>query len=397
MTLSDISIKNSKSQSKTFRLYDEKGLYLEVAPSGGKWWRLKYRYNGKEKRISLGIYPDVPLKLARERRDEARKLIANKVDPSENKKAQKRANEDRAANSFEVVCHEWISRQSEKLTVSHREKIARAFEKDIFPWLGETPIADIKAMDLLPALRRIEERGAIETAHRILSYCGQVFRYAVITGRADGDPSKDLKGALRTVKGGHFAAITDPSKVGPLLNAIDDYQGSFVVKSALKIAPLVFVRPGELRHMKWADIDFDVCEWRYKVTKTNTDHIVPLSTQSMNILNEIKPLTQRGVYVFPSPHVSTKPMSDNAILTAFQVGFKRNPHTKIRNFDTFIKKMCKFQEIDKEGEISSSSSILKYIDLYDRCEDLPELVSRTNVNLHTCNNLFCLPLYNPEY
>ncbi|SET32675.1 Integrase [Nitrosomonas marina] len=318
MPLTDITIRNAKPDTKTKKLFDERGLYLEISPAGGKWWRLKYRFNDKEKRISLGVYPDVGLKDARDRRDEARKLLANGIDPSENRKAMKSARKERSANSFEVIAREWYAKYSTAWAKNHSERIIRRFERDIFPWIGGRPIAEINAPELLSVVRRIENRGALETAHRALSNCGQVFRYAVATGRAERDPSGDLRGALPPVKGTHFAATTDPKRVGEILRALDGYEGTLTVRCALRLAPLVFVRPGELRNAKWADIDLEVAEWRYLVTKTNTQHIVPLARQAIEILLELQPLTGNSQYVFPSARSFIRPMSDNAILAAMR-------------------------------------------------------------------------------
>ncbi len=318
MPLTDTAIRNAKPGEKTIKLFDERGLYLEVSPAGGKWWRLKYRFDGKEKRLSLGVYPDVSLKDARERRDAARKLLADGTDPSENRKAQKSARADRAANSFEVVAREWFAKYSATWAKDHGNRIIRRFERDIFPWIGGRPIAEVAAPELLTVVRRIEDRGALETAHRALGNCGQVFRYSVATGRAERDPSGDLRGALPPVKGEHFAATTDPKRVGEILRALDGYQGTLTVRCALRLAPLVFVRPGELRKAEWADIDLDAAEWRYTVTKTNTPHIVPLSRQAVTILHELQPLTGRGQFIFPGARSNGRPMSDNAILAAMR-------------------------------------------------------------------------------
>jgi integrase len=318
MPLTDSIARNAKPAAKTIRIFDHDGLYLEVSPRGGKWWRLKYRFAGKEKRVSLGVYPEVNLKSARARTIEARQLLDAGVDPSENRRAAKAAQMDGAANSFEVVTREWIEQQMKTWVRGHGERILTRFERDIFPWIGARPIADLTAPELLTTVRRIEKRGALETAHRALGNCGQVFRYAIATGRTRRDPTGDLRGALPAVKPTHFAAITEPKRVGALMRAIEGYEGSLTVRSALRLAPLVFVRPGELRHAEWAAMDLDVSEWRYTVTKTNTPHIVPLSAQAVAILRELKPLTGRGRYVFSSARSSQRPMSDNAILAAMR-------------------------------------------------------------------------------
>jgi len=318
MPLTDTIIRNAKPADKPRRMFDGGGLYLEISPKGGKWWRLKYRYHGKEKRISLGVYPDVSLKKARERREAARKLLADGVNPSDNRKAQKATQLEKAANSFGVVAREWHKKQSSTWSTRHSDGIIKRLERDVFPWLGDKAISDLTPIELLTTLRRVEERGALESAHRILGNCGQILRYAVATGRTDRDITSDLRGALPAVKTKHLSAITDPIKVGELLRAIDSYKGSMIVKCAMKLAPLVFVRPGELRQAKWEDIDLERAEWRFTVTKTNTPHIVPLSRQSIEILKDIKPLTGKGLYVFPSQRSTKRPMSDNAVLVAFR-------------------------------------------------------------------------------
>lgn len=328
MPLTNTAIRNAKPAEKPFKLFDGNGLYLEIAPAGGKWWRFKYRFRGKEKRISLGTYPDVSLKDARERRDNSRKLLANNVDPSENRKATKALGLEQANNSFAAVTKEWLAKYSATWTKNHSDRTIRRLERDVFPWIGELPIADITAPKLLSIVQRIEKRGALETAHRTLSNCGQILRYAVATGRAARDSSADLRGALPPVKEKHFAAITEPKQVAELLKALDGYKGTLVVHSALRLAPLIFVRPGELRHAEWASIDFEKAEWRYTVTKTNTEHIVPLSQQAISILQELQPLTGRGRFVFPSARGNNRPMSDNAILAAMRrLGIEKNEMT----------------------------------------------------------------------
>lgn len=318
MPLTDVAIRQAKAGVKTIRLADERGLYLEVSPNGGKWWRVKYRFDGKEKRLSLGVYPEVGLKEARDRRDAARKLLANGVDPSANRKAQKDARAELVANTFEVIAREWHRKYAGSQTETYWTGVLRRFERDIFPWLGARPVSAITAQELLATLRRIESRGAVETAHRALSSCGQVFRYAVATGRATRDPSRDLKGAIPPAKGGHMAATTEPMRLAEILRAMDGYEGSLIVKCALRLAPLFFVRPGELRKAQWADFDLEAAEWRYFVTKTKSQHIVPLCAQALDILRELHPLTGKGRYVFPSARTGARPMCDNAVLAAMR-------------------------------------------------------------------------------
>jgi integrase len=317
MPLTDILVRNAKPSAKPARLYDQRGLYIEISPGGGKWWRWKYRYDGREKRLSLGVYPDVSLKAARDKREDARRLLAAGTDPSETRRAQKSARAGRAGNSFEVVTLEWFSKYSVNWAPSHSTRVIRRFERDIFPLLGKRAIEDVKAPELLVVLRRIESR-APETAHRALRNCGQVFRYAISTGRASIDPTISLKGALTPVKNGNFAAVTNPHRLAEILRAIEGYKGTPQVTAALRLAPHLFVRPGELRRAEWKDFNLEAGEWRYLVTKTNTEHIVPLSHQALGVLLDLQPFTEDSPYVFPSARGRKKPMSDNALLAAMR-------------------------------------------------------------------------------
>lgn len=327
MPLSDTACKNAHKHGKAiagkpFKITDEKGLYLLVKPQAdgwGKWWRFKYRFGGKEKSLSLGTYPDTGLLQAREKRDAARKQIADGIDPGENRKAVKSSKAESAGNSFEVIAREWGSKKVETWAEKNNRS-KRMLERNIFPWLGSKPITNILPKDILECLRRVENRGTIETAHRSLQICGQVFRYAVATGRADRDITPDLRGALPPSKGEHFAAITEPKLVAELLRAIDGYQGSLPSVCALKLAPMVFVRPGELRAAEWQHIDLDVKEWRYFVSKTAVQHIVPLSSQAVKILEELHPLTGHGRYIFPSERTprGDRCMSENTLNAALK-------------------------------------------------------------------------------
>lgn len=322
MPLTDVVARTTKASDKRQKLFDGGGLFLEVLPNGSKGWRFKYRFAGKEKLLSLGVYPEVSLKLARERRDLERKRVAEGVDPSQFRKVAKATLIASAENSFEAVAREWYSKNEASWAKNHGPRVIRRLEADLFPWVGSRPVNELKAPEFLACLRRIESRGAVETAHRALQNCGQVMRYAVASGRAEGDPTRDLRGALQPVAKEHFAAVTEPKEAAALLRTLDTYEGSFVVKCALRLAPLVFVRPGELRQALWADIDLDNAEWRYDVTKTGTAHIVPLATQAVGILRELEPLTRRGAFVFPSARTEVRPMSNNAILAALRrMGF----------------------------------------------------------------------------
>lgn len=328
MPLTDTAIRNAKPLDKPTKLTDGGGLYLLLKPNGARWWRLDYRFGSKRKTLSMGVYPDVSLKDARTRRDEARKLLAVDIDPGENRKAIKATKTDQAANSFEVVGREWFAKNSPGWAKGHAEKIIRRLERDIFPWLGNRPIMEITAPELLQSLHRIEARGVLETAHRALQNCGQVFRYAVQTGRAQRDPSADLRGALAPWKPKHYPALTEPPKLAELLRSIDNYQGNLITRSALRLLPLVFVRPGELRQAKWAEINLDTAEWRYTVTKTNTPHIVPLASQAVEILKTLQGLTGRSEFVFPGLRSHNRPMSENTINAALRyMGFDQQTMT----------------------------------------------------------------------
>ena len=320
MTLSDVTIRKAKPADKTQRLFDGSGLYLELSPAGGKWWRLKYRFGGKEKRLSLGTYPDTSLADARDKRDAARRLLAAGVDPGEQRKAVKAAGEERAANSFEVIAREWHAKQSATWVELHASRIMLRLENDVFPWLGSRPIADITAKEVLATVNRIVDRGAVESAHRVLQNCGQVMRYAIATGRAERNPAADLRGALPPVKQTHLASIIEPNAIGGLLRAMDAYNGSLVTKCALRLAPLVFVRPGELRQAEWAEFDLDGAQWNIPAEKMKMrePHLVPLAPQAVAILRELHALTGRGRYVFPSARSPQRPMSNNAVLSALR-------------------------------------------------------------------------------
>jgi len=320
MALTDTAIRNAKPKAKPYKIYAGEGLFLLVTPKGGKWWRFKFRVDGKEKQLSLGTYPQIGLKLARERCAQARKDMENGVDPAANRKALKFATPEETVNSFEVVAREWIGTRSAIWAPSHSSKIIRRLELDVFPWIGKRPINEIRPPEILSVLRRIEKRGAGDTAHRALQNFGQILRYGVATGRAERDYAADLRGALAPVREGHFSAITDPKSIGKLLRAIDNYEGGYVVRYAMRLAPLVFVRPGELRRAEWQEIDFEKAEWNIPAErmKMRQPHIVPLARQALKILEELKPLTGQGRFLFPSAQSKQRPMSDNAILCALR-------------------------------------------------------------------------------
>jgi integrase len=324
--LSPSAVANAKNRVKPYKLADERGMYLLVKPDGARWWRFDYRRPGTRKRntLSLGVFPDVSLRQARERREEARRLIADGIDPGEKRKAESNA----GAETFEAVAREWLAKHTPHWSRNHADNVVERLERDIFPWIGRKPISSLTAPDVLAVLRRVEARGIFETAHRERGYCGQIMRYAVATGRALSDITRDLRGALSPVKPKHFAAITEPVQIGELLRAISAFTGSFPTRCALQLSMLTFVRPGELRTAEWADFNLDASEWRYVTSKTNTQHIVPLATQAAAILRELRPLTGKGDYVFPGVRDHKRPMSDATINAALRrMGFDRDTMT----------------------------------------------------------------------
>lgn len=330
MALTDKAIRAAKHAEKTIRLFGGGGLYLELSPRGGKWWRLKYRYANREKRVSLGVYPEVSLKEARERRDLQRKLLANLIDPSAQRKAAKAALVLRTENSFEAVAREWFATFSKHWAKGHADKVLHRLEHNVFPAIGDRPIAEIAPRDLLGVLKRVEKRGALETAHRTKQNCSQVFRYAVATGRAERDPSADLRGALPPVKQRHHASITDPKAIGALLRAIEGYEGSEVTRCALRLAALTFVRPGELRRAEWAEFDLEKSEWRIPAAKMKMreQHLVPLSKQAVAVLRELQPITGNGPLLFPGPYHRERPMSENTVNAALRrLGYAKEQMT----------------------------------------------------------------------
>jgi len=329
MPLSDVKIRNAKPSGKQTKLFDMDGLYMLVTPQGGKYWRFKYRFDGKERLLALGTYPEISLADARERRDQARKQVAHGIDPGAARKAQKKV-ETEEKETFELIAREWHTKFTPSWSESHAALIIQALKKDVFPWIGTHPIKEIDPPELLAILRRVEARGALYTAHRLRVICGQVFRYAVQTGRSTRDPASDLRGALPPIKEKHHAAITEPKEVGPLLRAIDGYQGHFVGKCALKLAALFFVRPGELRHAEWSEIDFDEHLWCIPANKMKMKQapIVPLSKQAIDILKELEEVTGESKYLFPSERSFARPMSENTINAALRyLGYDKDTMT----------------------------------------------------------------------
>ncbi len=320
MALTELKIKSSKPQLKAYKLADEKGMYLLVQPSGGKLWRLDYRFDGKRKTLALGSYPDVTLSNSRDRRDEARKILAAGSDPSEIKKALKAGRKEQAANSFEVTARRWHQKNAGKWSESYADKTIRMLERDVFPWIGSKPVADLEAPEFLSVARRVEKRGHIDTAHRAMQLCGQVMRFAVAEGLVRRDPTGDLRGALVPVESNHMPSVTEPARVGQILQMFEAFTGSFQVQCALKLAPMVFTRPGELRRAKWADINLDEAMWSIpaEVMKMREPHLVPLSTQAVEILKDLLPFSGHLEYVFPGGRDPKRPMSDAAVNAAMR-------------------------------------------------------------------------------
>jgi len=318
--LADIQIRKIKLTDKPQKLSDGGGLFLLVTPQGGKFWRMAYRLAGKQKTLSIGEYPYVSIAEARNKREEAKKQLVNGIDPSAAKIAAKTAMQGSAANSFEIIAREWHKTHMSNKSDGHAKNTIDRLEKDVFPWLGKTAITDIEAPDILAVLRRIEQRGANELAHTAKRVIGQVFRYAIATGRTIRNPVPDLQGALSPVIVTHHAAITEPLQIGALLRSCEGYTGNFVTRCALRLSFMVMLRPGEIRRAEWSEIDIERAEWRIPASKMKMrdEHIIPLSKQAIALFNEIRPLTGTGQFVFPSVHSHSRPMSENTITGALR-------------------------------------------------------------------------------
>jgi integrase len=328
MPLTDVTIRAAKPKEKAYKLFDERGLFLLVKPNGARLWRFKYSHGGREKLISLGDYQDVTLKRARDKRDEARRLLADGVDPSAQRQEQRAA----LGDTLTGIAEEFFERQAKKLAATTVDKDLQRLRTYILPSLGRRPIRSITAPELLLALRRIEARGTHETAHRTRSAVGRVMRYAIATGRAERDVAADLRGALTPVTETHHAAVTEPKRIAELLRAIDGYVGQPATAYALKLAPLVFVRPGELRGAEWSEFDLEAKEpeWRIRAErmKMGQEHIVPLSTQAVELLRDLHALTGDGLYLFPGLRSASRPISNNTLNAALRrIGFSQDEHT----------------------------------------------------------------------
>lgn len=326
--LTDLALRRAKPSDRTQKLFDGGGLYLEISPKDGRWWRLKYRFDGKEKRLALGVYPEVPLALARQRREDARHLLARGIDPAQHKKAAAMAKEALGANTFEATAREWLAKRD--WVPTYAVKVVAWMENDVFPWIGSRPVGELTAPEFLRVARRIEDRGAIESAHRIMQNCGQVMRYAIATGRAERNPVADLRGALASPPERNHAAVVDPTQLGGVLRALHSYHGTPVLQAALKLVPLLFVRPGELRQAEWSEVDLDAGLWSIPAArmKMRQPHVVPLAHQAVEVLRELHPVTRNDRYVFPCRGKKGRPMSAVAVLAALRVmGFDKDTVT----------------------------------------------------------------------
>lgn len=334
--LTDTLIRNAKPKAKPYKLPRELGLFVLVNPTGAKWWRFAYRFAGKEMLLSMGTYPEVPLTLARQRRDEARRQIAAGVNPSEQRREARAATVAATDGAFSAVVERWKADELMAASDSYQRNVTRMLDRDVLPYIGTRPIIEIKPRDLIAIFNRIRERGLEETARRSRTVVGQIFRYAIRRGLAETDPTQPLRGERRIKPVQHYAAFTDPADVSRLMRAIYDYKGTPEVRAAVKLSALLFQRPGEIRRMQWAELDMEAAQWRYVVSKTNTPHIVPLPAQAVEILQEMQPLTGHGLglkpdaphYVFPTPKTKLRPLSENAVRQALRnMGFTNEEMT----------------------------------------------------------------------
>lgn len=382
LPLTDKEVSKAKPDpNKEITKFDGGGLYILITPSGGKLWRLKYRFAGKEKLISLGSYPEISIADAREARAESKKLIANGIDPCELRKTNQALNKEIIANSFESIAREWHLKYSAggKWSPTHAADVMHRLEKDIFPPIGSRPISEIKAPELLETLERVVDRGANDTAHRLLCHCGMIWRHAVVRGKASRDITAEMVGELQPVTGKNHSAFTKPHEVAPLLNCIDGYQGSFIVKCALQLLPLFFCRPGELRAAEWSEFNFDSRMWDIPAErmKMKKPQFVPLSHQAVNILKSLHPLTGEGRYLFPSHRSSLRCMSDNALNAALRrMGFSKEEvtaHGFRATARTMIRQELKFEREYIELQLAHATTAPDGT-AYDRVDFLDERV-----------------------
>ncbi|WP_417291894.1 tyrosine-type recombinase/integrase [Desulfovibrio porci] len=378
MPLTDTAIRTAKPKERAYKLFDGGGLYLEVAPAGGKWWRLKYRIGGREKRISLGVYPTVGLKEARERREAAKKLLSQAIDPGEHKKQAKAAAAEAVeqATTFEAVAREWYGKKHIAWTPGHQKKILSRLENQLFPYLGNRPFSSLEVSDYLGAIQKAEARGAIETAHRLAQLCGQISRYARISGIAKHDMAAGLTEALSPVQTKHYAAITSPTDLGHLLLAIDAYQGEPAICHSLRILPYVFVRSGELRGAMWEEIDLDAAEWIIPAErmKMRRPHVIPLARQVVKLLHSMRDYSGTQGLVFPSSFSASRCISDMGLLNALRrMGYGKEVMT-VHGFRTTASTLLNEQGYNRDWiEAQLAHAERNAIrDAYNRAEYLPE-------------------------
>lgn len=383
--LTDVRCRSVKpAEGRSQKLFDGGGLFLEVKESGSKLWRLKYRYLGKEKLLALGAYPTVCLADAREQRDAARRLLTKGVDPSLQRHADRVARTDAAANSLEAVARRWHAEFAAQWVDSYSSKILLRLSKDVFPALGDRPIGDLKPTDLLTVLRKIQARGAVETAHRVRRHVSEIFRYAIANGLAERDVAADLRGAIPPAISTHFASIEDPKELGKLLRAIDSYEGEPATRTALALAPILFCRPGELRGMRWAELNFANAELRIpaprqkvkkkaKQSKKTLDFIVPLPRQAIALLDALKPVTGRSEFVFPSTRSRDRSMSDGTVNAALRRmgytreqitghGFRHTASTLLNGHRKWSAEAIERQLSHKDGSIRGIYNNAQYLD-----------------------------------
>lgn len=389
MSLSDVAIRKLRASDKTQRIFDGAGLYLEVSPAGGKWWRLKYRFQGKEKRLSLGVYPATGLAQARIKRDEARKLLARDIDPAVQRKATRAAGKEAASNSFEVIAREWLAVRQPEWTERQFEKERDRLQNHAFPWIGKLPIREVGVAEIRSLLDRIVRRGHLEQAHRLRFQLSRVFKYAVAAEYTYRDPAADLSATLPARRKQNYPTITDPEKVGGLLRVIDSFDGTFVVACALKLAPMLFVRPGELRGAEWPEFELnhdDSPRWsippaRRKLRKAQKEdpktppQIVPLPTQAVAILKELHLVTGSGRYLFPGVRSRKRPISDMTINAALRrLGYDRDTLTGhgFRHMASTLLNELGFKAEAIERQLSHKEPGVRGI--YNKAEYLPERI-----------------------
>jgi integrase len=335
MPLTEVKLRAIKAGGKIERFHDGQGLYLETSKAGGKYWRWKYTFEGKEKRLTFGSWPEVSLKEARDKRDDARKVLRSGVDPGNSNR--KRAATHTQGRTFESVAREWVASRAGVWAQRHTETVVDRLVANVYPAIGKIPIADVAPINVLLLVKDIEGRGSLEVARRVMGICSMIFRFAVSLQLVQSDPCRDLGGALSPRVKEHFAALTTPDEAGELMRRIDEYNGTAVVRAALVFSALTFCRPGPIRHAEWNEIDFSGRQWfipsaKMKLTKEmklrKEPHIVPLATQAMDLLSKVQHFTGRGRYIFPNPRNKDLPMSENAVLVAIRrMGYSRDQMT----------------------------------------------------------------------